>query len=228
MKSIALFDFDNTLYDGFSYFDLLHKQTDEGLLAPGTLLTANEAMSGYKSGATTYEEAVVSLLDIYAEGLKGKSYKAVCDSTHEFYRDSQKVYSFAHKIFDLLRVTHDICLVTGEPQFIAESIADIHGLDSHYSTQYEVVDGVFTGGITSYLASRHEKHDAIRHLLQGYQAGGSFAFGDSEGDMEMLAAVENPVCINPNAGLRKRATQHGWPCVEPGQVEALVSNLLAN
>ena len=227
MKSVALFDFDNTLYNGFSYFDLLQKQTGEGLIAPDVLNTANEAMGDYKGGTIAYEETIVRLLDTYAEGLKGKPYKAIYDSTHEFYRDSQKVYSFACKVFELLHATHDICLVTGEPQFIAESIANIYGLDAYYSTQYEVADGVFTGGITSYLASRHEKHDAIGHLLQGHQVKGSFAFGDSEGDIEMLAAVQNPVCINPNAGLRERATQHSWPCVEPNQVESVVSDLLA-
>lgn len=227
MKSVALFDFDNTLYDGFSYFDLLQKQTDEGLIVPAVLDTANKAMAGYKSGAVNYEKTIVSLLDIYAEGLKGEQYETIYNSTHEFYRDSQKVYGFARNVFDLLRPTHDICLVTGEPQFIAESIADIYGLDSYYSTQYKVAGGIFTGGITSYLASRHEKHDAVRHLLQGHKIGGSFAFGDSEGDMEMLAAVESPVCINPNAGLRERATQHGWPCVKPEQVETLISDMLA-
>lgn len=227
MKSVALFDFDNTLYDGFSYFDLLQKQTSEGLIALDIVTRANGTMRDYKSTAVTYEEAIVRLLDIYAEGLRGKSYKAIYDSTHEFYRVSQKVYSFARDVIDLLRPTHDICLVTGEPQFIAASIADIYGFDSYYCTQYEVIDDKFTGSVSSYLASRHEKHDAISHLLQGHQVKASFAFGDSEGDMEMLAATQNPICINPNRGLRERAIQHNWPCVNPTEVKSLVIDLLA-
>lgn len=227
MKPVALFDFDNTLYHGFSYFDLLQKQTEEGLLRPHIVRTAHDAMEEYKSGTIEYEETVVRLLDIYAAGLKGKAYATIYDSTHEFYRNSTKVYDFTRKVFNLLRATHNICLVTGEPQFIAQSIADIYGFEDYYATEYQVADGTFTGSIVTYLASRYEKHTAINHLLQDHRAQGSFAFGDSEGDMEMLAAVEYPICINPTAGLRERASQHDWLCVEPGQVEAAVAGLLA-
>jgi phosphoserine phosphatase len=61
-----------------------------------------------------------------------------------------------------LRGSHDIALVTGGPLFVAEAVAELLGVNSHYSTEYEVVDGAFTGDIKSYLASRHEKHDARR------------------------------------------------------------------
>lgn len=227
MKSVALFDFDNTLYDGFSYFDLLAKQTDEGLVTADALPNANDAMRDYRSGATDYEATIVRLLDIYATGLEGKTYADVYGSAHEFYQNSQKVYGFARKVFALLRPTHDICLVTGEPQFIAESIAEIYDLDGQYSTIYAVEHGVLTGGVASYLATRHEKHNAISHLLQGHQVKNSFAFGDSEGDMEMLAAVENPICINPTPGLYERAAQKGWPCVAPDEAETVVKKLLA-
>jgi HAD superfamily hydrolase (TIGR01490 family) len=227
MKSVALFDFDNTLYEGFSYFDLVAKQVQEGLVAPEVLAEANQSMQLYRNSDRNYEETIVSLLDIYARGLNGKSYDDVYGSTYEFYRDTKKVYGFARKVFELLSTSHDICLVTGEPQFIAASIADVYGLDDYYSTDYEVVEGRFTGSIKSYLASRHEKHNAVEHLLQGHQIEGSFAFGDAEGDIEMLAAVNHPVCIKPNPGLRARASEHGWPCVEPDQVESLVRKILA-
>ena len=39
----------------------------------------------------------------------------------------------------------------------------------------------------------------------GLTSEGSFAFGDTEHDLPMLEAVENPVALNPNDMLRKEA-----------------------
>lgn len=226
MKSVALFDFDNTLYDGFSYFDLLEKQTHEGLIMPEVLDSAGQVMDRYKEQILSYEDAIVGLLDIYADGLKGRHYEEVRESTHDFYHNTIKVHDFAKNVFGLLSSTHEIYLVTGEPQFIAESIVDIFDLDGYHSSKFEVKSDIFTGGVKSYLATRREKRNAVRHLLSGQSSHGSFAFGDSDGDIEMLDAAEHPICVNPNAGLLEKATEQGWPCLEPNQIESFVSGLL--
>jgi HAD superfamily hydrolase (TIGR01490 family) len=225
MKSVALFDFDNTLYDGFSYFALLEKQVHENIITKKVLNKANQAMANYKNGAIDYETTITTLLNIYAAGLKGASYSKVYESALGFYTHTDKIYPYTKQVFDLLRPTHDLCLVTGEPQFIAKAIQQLYKLDNYCATQYEVVDGVFTGNVTTYLASRHEKHQAVKHLLQGHRVKNSLAFGDSEGDIEMLAAAQHPICVNATPGLKKRAAEHGWPCVLPSEVIPTLKSL---
>ncbi len=224
-RSIAFFDIDNTMYDGFSYFELLEKQVNEGLIELQVLIDATASMQKYKSKLHDYETTIVELLDIYAAGLKGAHYTAILESTKQFYDKSDKFFAYVHPTIEELRGSHDIALVTGEPQFVAEAISELFGTNSSYSTEYGVIDGAFTGGVKSYLASRHEKHDAIKNLMQGHGAKNSFAFGDSEGDIEMLGAAEYPICLNPTDGLRTIAEQKGWNMPDIDEVTELVMRL---
>lgn len=227
IKSIALFDIDNTMYEGFSYFELLEKQVDEGLIDKQVFDNAKASMQKYKSKLQDYETTIVELLDVYAAGLKAKSYDDVLISTKEFYRKSKKFFSYTQPTIEELQNSHDIALVTGEPQFIAEAVAELFGLKSYYCTEYDVKAGKFTGKVKSYLASRHEKHDAIKHLMQGHGSKNSFAFGDSEGDIEMLRAVEYPICLNCTDGLRDVAEKERWYTPSMQEVTELVKELKA-
>lgn len=225
LRSIAFFDIDNTMYDGFSYFTLLEKQVGEGLIKQETLTAALASMQKYKTKAQDYETTIVELLDIYAEGLKGAEYASVLEVTKQFYEKSDKFFAYVASTFKELRGSHDIALVTGEPQFVAKAVKELFGATSYYSTEYEVIDGTFTGSVKSYLASRHEKHDAIKHLMQGHGAKNSFAFGDSEGDIEMLRAVEYPICLNATDGLRAIAAEEGWRMPDIVEVTELITSL---
>jgi HAD superfamily hydrolase (TIGR01490 family) len=224
-RPIALFDIDNTMYAGFSYMALLQAQAGEGLISPGAVTEAEASMQKLVSKQQDYETTVVELLDIYARALAGKNYEEVLKSTKRFYQNADKFFDYVAPTITLLHNTHDISLVTGEPQSVAEAVAELFGVKTYYSTEYEVQGGAFTGSITSYLASRHEKHDAIKHLMQGHGAKHSFAFGDSEGDIEMLRAVEHPICLNCSDGLRKVAENEGWPTPEINEVTKLVEEL---
>jgi len=228
LRPIALFDIDNTLYDGFSYFELLAKQVDEGLLKQQVLDEAKASMQRYKSKLQDYEATIIELLDIYAAGLKGALYKTVLHSTKEFYATADKFFAYGKPTIQNLQTTHDIALVTGEPQFVAEVVGELFGVSSYYSSEYQVASGIFTGSVTRYLASRHEKHDAIKHLMHGHGAKGSFAFGDSEGDIEMLRSVAYPICLNCTEGLRTVAHKEQWYMPNIQEVAGLVERLRKN
>jgi HAD superfamily hydrolase (TIGR01490 family) len=226
-KAIAFFDIDNTMYEGFSYFELLEKQVAEGLIDRRVLTGATASMRKYKAKTQDYETTIVALLNIYAAGLKGASYDAVLQSTKEFYAASPKFFSYAKPVVDAFRESHDLAIVTGEPQFVAEAVREQFGMQAYYATEFEVQSGVFTGAVASHLATRHEKHDAIKHLMQGHAARNSFAFGDSDGDIEMLRAVEYPICLNATEPLQRVAKKEGWHQPAPEQVVPLVRELLA-
>jgi len=156
IRSVALFDFDKTLYNGFSYFDLLAKQTEEGVVSKDVFMAAQNILQEYQNGTAGYETSVAQLLSLQAAGLRGRDYQAVYDSSFAFFAESAKMYPFATEIFDVLRPTHDIYLVTAEPQFIAESVVAANGLYGYFATQYEVDEGKFTGTVATSLASNHE------------------------------------------------------------------------
>jgi HAD superfamily phosphoserine phosphatase-like hydrolase len=222
MRSIILADMDNTLCDGFSYFDLLTQQVDQGIIEPAILAGATSLLAAHKNGSIAYEETITGLLNIYAAGLKGKSYTEVAASTAQFYANTPIFYDYVTPLFDRFRSTHDLYLVTGEPQFVAEAVVDRFSLDGYCATEYEVDNGIFTGGVINYLALRHEKLTAVQKLLGGHSLTDSIALGDAEGDIEMLGAVEHPICVNPNAGLIAYANQKNWPISNPENVLSII------
>lgn len=217
-KPLALFDIDKTIYDGISYFSLVDKQAQEGLLSPVVADEAADAMGRYRAGSIEYEDFVADLLDIYATGCRGLPVDELQESTDDFFLRSDRFFEYAAPTVEALSETHDLVIVTGNTQFTAKAVAKVLDIPSSISSQLLVVNGIVTGTVGSYLATRYQKREAIEHLIDKHPHEGSFAFGDSEGDIEMLLAVENPVCIQPTAGLAKIAVGNNWHIVESAEV----------
>jgi phosphoserine phosphatase len=61
----------------------------------------------------------------------------------------------------------------------------------------------------------HHKDIVLQGLIDkhGLTTSGSIAVGDSESDIAMLAAVEQPIAFNPTRGLFAEATSRGWQIV---------------
>jgi HAD superfamily hydrolase (TIGR01490 family) len=108
----------------------------------------------------------------------------------------------------------------GEPTYIVSAalqeivgpLADELGFDGSVGTVCEVADGAYTGRA---VRSCHgpAKADAIRELAEreGIDLAASTAYSDSRSDLPFLEAVGHPVAVNPDRGLRRVATERGWP-----------------
>jgi HAD superfamily hydrolase (TIGR01490 family) len=224
-KSLAFFDIDNTVYDGFSYISLIRKERKKGLISHPSWYKILATMGKYKTGAIDYEAAAQQLLDIHAQEIKGKTLKQAHEIAKQFFAHSDKFYPYIHDVIDKLKPTHRIIFVTAEPQYAAAALTDVLRGDDYFSTEFSIHQGIFTGEIKSSLAHRTEKLKAIREIIEKEGAKGSLAFGDSEGDIDMLSAVEHPICINPTPGLLTIAKEKNWHIGDPGNTQALVAAL---
>ena len=228
-RKIALFDIDGTIYEGKVIFPLAEYQLKEGTINKSCLDKLYNDSELYKSGRVNYEILIANLLIHWAKGLKGGSYNMILKQTKRFFGDKgNKFFPFLKPILILLEKTYDIYFVTGEPQFVAKAVFELFKIKGIISSELEVKDGVFTGRVRSFLAKHEEKQTAIKELLESHHLKHSFAFGNAEGDIEMLNSVDFPICINPTPGLREIAIRRNWQIVKPGSVEKIVSILLAN
>lgn len=59
------------------------------------------------------------------------------------------------------------------------------------------------------------KSNVLRRAVEKEQLplADSIGVGDTESDIPMLEAVENPICFNPNAKLYAHAKRRGWKVV---------------
>ena len=217
----ACFDIDGTLAKGMLFVPLMKSEHESGLLGADSFQNIQELLGKYKSGEIAYEDAVDKLLVAHAEGLKGASYEAVRTHAETFLRgDEQLLFrGFGRAAIDLLRADQQLLVVTAEPQYLADAVGSLFGMDGYISSEYGVVQDVFTGVVTKSLAHRSAKLEA----LQSYDV--SYAFGDSEGDIDMLEQADRSFCISPTPGLRDVAEARHWLTYDGEDTEAIVEGI---
>lgn len=226
-RSIALVDIDNTIYQGYIILDIIESQNRVGLLNSQGHDLMLKGAEKYKLKKLNYEDFAKQLLIDWAEGLKGVSYQQVREHATDFLAGSTKFYPYSRKLRTIFSPTHDIYLVTGEPEFIAKPVRDVLRLDGILASTFEVDGrGTFTGKVSDYLAHRDEKKDKLLAIMRGYTGRGAFAFGDSDADIEMLKLVTHPICVSPKGVLLEHAEKHEWIICTPENVDQKILGIL--
>lgn len=123
------------------------------------------------------------------------------------------VYEEALELFAEHRAAgREVVLVSSSGEEIVEPIGEMLGVDRTIATRMVVADGRYTGEV-SFYAYGENKAVAITELAaaQGWDLADCYAYSDSATDVPMLAAVGNPVAVNPDRALRKEAAEREWP-----------------
>jgi phosphoserine phosphatase len=227
-RKIALFDIDKTIYDGYLIFPLAEYFFKERIINRDILDNLYKDLHLYRSKRVDYETSVENFNMHLAYGLKDHPPGSVFSSTAAFLEtgEGSRFFSFTEPLLELLKETHDIYLVTGEMQFVGKAVADYFSVNGYVATEMEIKNAVFTGNISKSLAKKEAKRGAIENLFCAYSYGKSLAFGDSEGDIDMLSMAENAFCINATEGLREAALSKEWHIVTPSSIIEEVKNVL--
>lgn len=233
-RSFALFDIDNTIYQGYVIFGLAQAQVDERLLAKRSLdqLYKDTDLYNSSNGQVSYETYAEQAMTHWAEGLVGKPYKKVLTHAQEFLNDNRRnFYNFFEVLTEQLRGTHNLYLVTAEPQFICQAIGSMFPVTSFASSEFNVNRrGRFTG-MAKVLATSQDKDLAIASMLASHNLDNSIAFGDASSDEDMLERATYKICVDhPKSTLRnivlKKRSERGWFVVHPDNIIERVSELL--
>ena len=106
----------------------------------------------------------------------------------------------------------DVVVVSASGEEIVAPIARALGATHAMATRMVVEDGKYTGEVGFYCYGEG-KVQAIRELAarEGYPLEHCYAYSDSITDLPMLEAVGHPSVVNPDRGLRREATERGWP-----------------
>jgi HAD superfamily phosphoserine phosphatase-like hydrolase len=225
---IALFDIDKTIYDGYLIMPLTEYFFEKHIVGRDFVDNLYQDLYLYQSGQVDYETSVENFNIHTASGLKNRSLDLFLKATAAFLetKEGGNFFSFAEPLIKLLKNNGNIYLITGEMQFVGKAVADYFSVNGYISSELEVENGLFTGNIKKSLAKREAKRDSMEDLFAAYSQEGSLAFGDSEGDIEMLNMVSEAFCINATEGLMEVALSKGWHIVTPSSILEEVKKVL--
>ncbi|MDE3220264.1 MAG: HAD-IB family hydrolase [Nitrospirota bacterium] len=108
---------------------------------------------------------------------------------------------------------HQLILVTGAPEFLIGPLAEFLDVRTVFAAKPEQRDSVYTGALIPPLPYGSGKRELILAHAQGMglDLAGSYAYGDSPGDHDLLELVGYPLVVNPIRGMARTARRRGWP-----------------
>jgi HAD superfamily hydrolase (TIGR01490 family) len=213
---LALFDLDNTLLAGDSDFEWAQFLIEKGVLDREVYEARNQAFyDQYKAGTLNIHE----FLDFQLKPLARHS-RAHLDAWHaEYMRDkiipmvARGTPALLEKHADDVRV-----IITATNSFVTAPIARYLGIEHLIATEPEQVNGEFTGGVAGLPSFKEGKVQRLDQWLADQGArwtdvGDSWFYSDSLNDLPLLAHVQHPVAVDPDATLQAHALKLGWPVI---------------
>lgn len=212
LDTVAFFDADGTMLEGFSIFPLFAELEGEGLVVPKGSERLDEVLMQYEADELTYADFAVKTFEVAAEVLKGKQVEPVQRVSDDFF-ESMEWFDYVEPVTARFRQAGvGLFVVTAEPTFMASSIQRALGFDGSFGSTFGInSDQTFSGSVESVLGSSKKAAIVERFVSDDRFI---FAFGDSDGDIGMLEQADAAYCIKPTPALRAKATEAGWRIVD--------------
>ena len=111
-------------------------------------------------------------------------------------------------VIEVLHEQNIKCIViTVGPQQVAKVVCNIWGFDYYYGSNYEVLDGTFTGKILNYIGAE-QKIDCLQDFCEnnGIKPHECISVGDGSTDIPIFKYCGKSIAINSSQKVRESAT----------------------
>lgn len=214
LRAAAFFDLDKTILAKSSSFAFARPFYREGLIGRSDVVRSAYAQFVYLVSGADHDqmEAMREYMSKLVSGWQAEKVQQIVGETLDDIVDPM-VYEEAVALIEEHKAAgREVIIISSSGTDVVEPIGQRLGVDLAIGTQVAIEDGVYTGEILFY-AYGEGKAEAMRTLAEerGYDLATSYAYSDSHTDLPMLEAVGHPVAVNPDAELRRIATERDWP-----------------
>lgn len=215
-RPFAVFDIDGTLIRWQLFHAITDKLAKENLLDGAVYDELKAARLDWKRRSSpeafkSYENRVVTAYEEAILHLSYEDFEKAATQVFDEYKD--QVYSYTRGLIAQLKQQgYLLFAISGSQTEVVALIANHYGFDDFTGTSYEHQNGRFTGTSTVHPG---RKHEILQEMVKKHGATyeGSIAVGDSEGDISMLEAVNQPIAFNPTRKLFAVARDNKWKMV---------------
>lgn len=217
-KKFAVFDIDGTFFRSHLYWEVVLAMAKEKKLHPEINDMALQLYEDWKQRkhATAFEDfdgLTVQKINQLLHEISPEHYDEFVPKTLKPLLDH--VYMFPKRVKEELQNKgYMILAISGSRREEVSLFATHHGFDDWIGQTWHRDESgkKFTGEVTATYKDKHLLLDTLieKHSLT-YE--GSFAIGDTAGDISILERVENPIAFNPNHVLLEHARKQAWKIV---------------
>jgi putative phosphoserine phosphatase / 1-acylglycerol-3-phosphate O-acyltransferase len=211
---LACFDYDGTLITGFSAGSFYRHRIRHLEIGPIELTrTVLASIRGINS-----EDDFASFLDMSLQAWKGKTEEELLNLGASLWKHDigSKLHTEVWQIVQAHHeMEHTVVLASSATRYQVEPVAREIGAAHVLCTSLELADGLITGRVAGRALWSEGKAAALVALAaeHDFDLHEAFAYSNGTEDIPMLLAVGNPVCVEPEDGLRAESLNHGWPIV---------------
>ncbi|MCX7773793.1 MAG: HAD family phosphatase [Clostridia bacterium] len=160
--------------------------------------------------ARIQEQEEKGLLDyIKADYMRAELLLGLQESKLEqsFLTIAKPLKNIAAVVEDLHKHKINVIVVTVGPRQVARVVSQLWGFDGYYGSDYEVVNGVFTGKILHYVSAEH-KIDCLKDYCtkNGIRPEECVAVGDGSTDIPLFEYCGRSIALNSSPKVRQKAT----------------------
>jgi HAD superfamily hydrolase (TIGR01490 family) len=208
---IAFFDLDKTLTGVISGRAIALRAFRKGLMKNYSFLQALLLSALYKLKLKD-PLAAIDQMARWTKGMDEKIFIELCnEAVEELLIPS--VYPDARKEILLHKANNArVVLLSSALTPVCRGMAENLVMDDYIGTEMKIKDNRLTGETEGELCYGNEKAVRLRQYCEKNNTtpASVWYYGDSFSDLQVLSAVGNPVCINPDRSLKKVARQRGW------------------
>lgn len=212
-QKFAAFDIDGTLFRSGLYREVAYELMKMGALPQDILeeTTAKNREWRHRTHGNAFEEfdmLLVNRVDSALTQLRIEDYEEAAQMVLEKRADNVYVYT-RDLIKQLKHEGYFLIAISGSQIELVEPFASKYGFDEWIGQKWERGDEFFTGNS---IKTHTNKDSIVKDIVKrnNLTFEGSYAVGDSNGDVGMLEIVDNPIAFNPTAELYQKAVEHGW------------------
>ena len=206
MRNIAaFFDIDGTLYRDSLMVEHFKKLIKYDIIDQKAWYdNARDAFMNWDKRQGNYDDYLDDVCNLYVESLIGLDKNYIDFTSDQVIKlKSDRVYKYTRsRIKWHLENNHIVIFISGSPDFLVGKMAEKYNVTDFIGSNYVFENGTFNGTVIPMWDSK-SKNTAIDDFVKKYNIdlSISYAYGDTNGDINMLRRVGNPIAINPTKEL---------------------------
>ena len=207
-KKLALFDLDDTLFDGDTEGEWVTFMHKNGFIEDSSFFNEMEKFE------KNYREGILNVYD-YSEfllsPLTGVHLSEIKEDINNFTSDISERLTDNLTEELLEQHEHDAKILTsGSLSFLVTEIGKKLGIKTCFGTDPEYVDNIFTGKVSGKPNFSEEKVRRVIEWIGSENFDEISAYSDSIHDLPLLEFSDKPHAINPDKKLNSIALERDW------------------